>query len=91
MENSTKKAYILLGDEEYLDRFNIHYNSIKRYIKSGPMLVDVQMHKPTEQSRGFMDALSAFWPGVQVLKEIMVLTLFLQKLFSRLSLNFFRR
>ena len=23
------KAYILLGDEEYLDRFNIHYTSIK--------------------------------------------------------------
>jgi len=62
------KAYILLGDEEYLDRFNIHYTSIKRYIKHGPLLIDVQMHKPTEQSRGFMDALSAFWPGVQVLK-----------------------
>jgi mannosidase alpha-like ER degradation enhancer 3 len=62
------KAYILLGDEEYLDRFNIHYTSIKRYIKNGPLLIDVQMHKPTEQSRGFMDSLSAFWPGVQVLK-----------------------
>ena len=40
----------------------------QRYIKHGPLLIDVQMHKPTEQSRGFMDALSAFWPGVQVLK-----------------------
>ena len=27
------KAYILLGDEEYLDRFNIHYHSIQRYIQ----------------------------------------------------------
>ena len=51
------------------------------------MLVDVQMHKPTEQSRGFMDALSAFWPGVQVLKGIMVLILIQDFLFCRKSVR----
>lgn len=62
------KAYILLGDEAYLERFNVHYHAIKRYIQQGPMMVDVHMHRPTEQSRSFIDSLSAFWPGVQVLK-----------------------
>lgn len=28
-------------------------------------MIDVQMHRPAEQARSFMDALSAFWPGVQ--------------------------
>lgn len=32
------------------------------------MLVDVHMHKPTSSARHFMDALLAFWPGLQVLK-----------------------
>ena len=59
------QAYILLGDEEYLDRFNLHYSAIKKYIAQGPLMVDVQMHRPAEQARSFMDALSAFWPGVQ--------------------------
>lgn len=62
------KAYILLGDEAYLERFNIHYDAIKRFIQQGPMMIDVHMHRPTEQSRSFIDSLSAFWPGVQVLK-----------------------
>ena len=31
-------------------------------------MVDVHMHKPTSNSRAFMDALFAFWPGLQVLK-----------------------
>ncbi|CAH1787460.1 unnamed protein product [Owenia fusiformis] len=62
------KAYILLGDETYLDRFNKHYTSIMRYINQGPMLVDVHMHRPTSNSKNFMDSLLAFWPGLQVLK-----------------------
>lgn len=45
-----------------------HYNSIMKYMSKGPMLVDVHMHKPTSSARHFMDALLAFWPGLQVLK-----------------------
>lgn len=60
------KAYILLGDEKYLGRFNRHYNAIMKYISQGPMLVDVHMHRPHTNSKNFMDALLAFWPGLQV-------------------------
>ncbi|KAH0949561.1 hypothetical protein HN011_001028 [Eciton burchellii] len=62
------KAYILLGDEKYLGRFNKHYQAIMKYISQGPMLLDVHMHRPNTNSKNFMDALLAFWPGLQVLK-----------------------
>uniref|UniRef100_A0A1S4MY25 alpha-1,2-Mannosidase n=1 Tax=Pediculus humanus subsp. corporis TaxID=121224 RepID=A0A1S4MY25_PEDHC len=62
------KAYILLGDEKYLGRFNKHYSAIMKYISQGPMLIDVHMHRPHTNSKNFMDALLAFWPGLQVLK-----------------------
>lgn len=61
------KAYVLLGDERYLSRFNRHYNAIMKYIRQGPMLLDVHMHRPHTKSKNFMDALLAFWPGLQVL------------------------
>lgn len=62
------KAYILLSDEKYLRRFNTHYSAVMTYISQGPMLLDVHMHKPYTISKNFMDALLAFWPGLQVLK-----------------------
>jgi len=62
------KAYILLGDETYLKRFNIHYEAINQYIAQGPLMLDVLMHKPTQNAKHFIDALSAFWPGLQVMK-----------------------
>nr|XP_022908380.1 ER degradation-enhancing alpha-mannosidase-like protein 3 [Onthophagus taurus] len=62
------KAYILLGDDRYLNRFNRHYNAVMKYISQGPMLLDVHMHRPHTNSRNYMDALLAFWPGLQVLK-----------------------
>jgi len=62
------KAYILLGDERYLERFNRHYTAVMKYISQGPLLLDVHMHRPHTNSRNFMDALLAFWPGLQVLK-----------------------
>ncbi|XP_044732219.1 ER degradation-enhancing alpha-mannosidase-like protein 3 [Chrysoperla carnea] len=62
------KAYILLGDDRYLRRFNKHYDAVMKYISQGPMLLDVHMHRPHTNSRNFMDALLAFWPGLQVLK-----------------------
>jgi len=61
------KAYILLGDEKYLTRFNRHYNAVMKYVSQGPLLVDVHMHRPHTNSKNFMDALLAFWPGLQVL------------------------
>ncbi|KAG8038685.1 hypothetical protein G9C98_000240 [Cotesia typhae] len=62
------KAYILLGDEKYLGRFNKHYSAVMKYVSQGPMLLDVHMHRPNTNSKNFMDALLAFWPGLQVLK-----------------------
>ncbi|KAK0157873.1 hypothetical protein PV328_011562 [Microctonus aethiopoides] len=62
------KAYILLGDEKYLGRFNKHYEAVMKYVSQGPMLLDVHMHRPNTNSKNFMDALLAFWPGLQVLK-----------------------
>uniref|UniRef100_A0A915BGC4 alpha-1,2-Mannosidase n=1 Tax=Parascaris univalens TaxID=6257 RepID=A0A915BGC4_PARUN len=62
------KAYILLGDDDYLHRFNKHYDAIMRYVNKGPVFIDVHMHKPSVAARSFMDALLAFWPGLQVLK-----------------------
>ncbi|KAJ2954390.1 hypothetical protein O0L34_g2653 [Tuta absoluta] len=61
------KAYILLGDEKYLARFTRHYNAVMKYINRGPVMLAVHMHRPHLQSRNFMDALLAFWPGLQVL------------------------
>ena len=62
------KAYILLGDENYLERFNRHYAGVMKYVSQGPLLVDVMMHRPHSQAKNFMDSLLAFWPGLQVLK-----------------------
>ena len=43
-----------------------HYEAIMNYISQGPMLVNVLMHQPHYASRPYMDALQAFWPGLQV-------------------------
>lgn len=61
------KSYVLLGDGRYLDRFNRHYNAVMKYISHPPLLMDVHMHRPHTKSRNYMDALLAFWPGLQVL------------------------
>ncbi|XP_060736925.1 ER degradation-enhancing alpha-mannosidase-like protein 3 isoform X2 [Tachysurus vachellii] len=62
------KAYVLLGDEQLLQRFNIHYASIMKYISQPPLLLDVHIHKPLLPARTWMDSLLAFFPGLQVLK-----------------------
>ncbi|XP_041049029.1 ER degradation-enhancing alpha-mannosidase-like protein 3 isoform X1 [Carcharodon carcharias] len=62
------KAYILLGDDVYLERFNTHYAAIMKYISQPPLLLDVHMHNPTINARKWMDSLLAFFPGLQVLK-----------------------
>uniref|UniRef100_A0A673I6Q6 alpha-1,2-Mannosidase n=1 Tax=Sinocyclocheilus rhinocerous TaxID=307959 RepID=A0A673I6Q6_9TELE len=62
------KAYILLGDKVYLDRFNTHYSAIMKYISQPPLLLNVHMHNPTVNVRSWMDSLLAFFPGLQVLR-----------------------
>uniref|UniRef100_A0A8C0YPW7 alpha-1,2-Mannosidase n=2 Tax=Cyprinus carpio TaxID=7962 RepID=A0A8C0YPW7_CYPCA len=62
------KAYILLGDDQFLQRFNTHYASIMKYISQPPLLLDVHIHKPLLPARTWMDSLLAFFPGLQVLK-----------------------
>ncbi|CAG0883021.1 unnamed protein product [Darwinula stevensoni] len=62
------KGYILLGEDKYLNRFNRHYQAVMKYVSQGPLLIDVHMHRPHTNARNFMDALLAFWPGLQVLK-----------------------
>ncbi|KAF4072634.1 hypothetical protein AMELA_G00265300 [Ameiurus melas] len=62
------KAYVLLGDGQLLQRFNIHYASIMKYISQPPLLLDVHIHKPLLPARTWMDSLLAFFPGLQVLK-----------------------
>lgn len=61
------KAYILLGDSTFLQRFNIHYSAIMKYISQPPLLLNVHMHNPTVSVRSWMDSLLAFFPGLQVL------------------------
>lgn len=62
------------GDEKYLGRFNKHYQAVMKYVSQGPMLLDVHMHRPNTNSKNFMDALLAFWPGLQVYCYIFLLT-----------------
>uniref|UniRef100_A0AAR2JPE7 alpha-1,2-Mannosidase n=1 Tax=Pygocentrus nattereri TaxID=42514 RepID=A0AAR2JPE7_PYGNA len=62
------KAYILLGDNVYLERFNTHYSAIMKYISQPPLLLSVHMHNPTVNVRSWMDSLLAFFPGLQVLR-----------------------
>lgn len=52
-----------------------HYSAVMKYISQGPMLLDVHMHRPHTNSRNFMDALLAFWPGLQVQKLFLTLIL----------------
>lgn len=62
------KAYILLGDSIFLERFNTHYSAIMKYISQPPLLLSVHMHNPTVSVRSWMDSLLAFFPGLQVLR-----------------------
>ena len=38
-----------------------------RYVKHGAAMVDVYLGNPHQRAKKFMDALLAFWPGLQVL------------------------
>jgi mannosidase alpha-like ER degradation enhancer 3 len=61
------KPYILLGEKNnyYLSRFREHYSSIMSYAQQGVAMVNVHMHQPYRLAKNHMDALLAFWPGLQ--------------------------
>ncbi|GAU94660.1 hypothetical protein RvY_06391-2 [Ramazzottius varieornatus] len=61
------KSYILLGDETYLHRFHRHYEALMKYVLKGSRMMDVHMHQPAFTSKAYLDALIAFFPGLQVL------------------------
>jgi mannosidase alpha-like ER degradation enhancer 3 len=63
------KAYVLLGETnyDYLSRFQEHYSSIMSYVQQGVAMVNVHMHQPYRLAKNHMDALLAFWPGLQVM------------------------
>ncbi|CAF3499124.1 unnamed protein product [Rotaria socialis] len=63
------KAYVLLGEKnnDYLTRFQQHYSSIMSYVQQGVAMINVHMHQPYRSTKNHMDALLAFWPGLQVM------------------------
>ncbi|OQV23354.1 ER degradation-enhancing alpha-mannosidase-like protein 3 [Hypsibius exemplaris] len=61
------KTYILLGDETYLHRFHRHYQGLLKYVMVNSRMQDVHMHQPQSTSKPYLDALTAFFPGLQVL------------------------
>lgn len=84
MISAIVKIYYYIGDEKYLGRFNKHYQAIMKYVSQGPMLLDVHMHRPNTNSKNFMDALLAFWPGLQVcIESLSILYHYLYTFFCR--------
>ncbi|CAO3677182.1 unnamed protein product [Umbelopsis ramanniana] len=62
------KAHILFGDDEYYDMFEDAYSAIMTYVAdpSGYYYKNVDMSSGQLMSH-WIDSLSAFWPGLQVL------------------------
>lgn len=65
------KAYLLLGDEEYLRMFADLYNPIMKHMKVASdegykFMVDVNMDNG-QRSKHWISSLGAFWPGMQAL------------------------
>ncbi|KAG0587339.1 hypothetical protein KC19_2G157600 [Ceratodon purpureus] len=60
------KAYLLLGDEEYLHIFKEAYKSVMRHLYSDPWYLEVNMNSGVVVWPLF-NSLQAFWPGLQVL------------------------
>ncbi|EFC44243.1 predicted protein [Naegleria gruberi] len=60
------KGFILFKDEELLNLFKIHYQSILKYVYKNPWYSDVDMKFP-KITFGLYNSLASFWPGVQAL------------------------
>jgi mannosidase alpha-like ER degradation enhancer 1 len=62
------KAHILLGGEEYLSAFETAYTAIVQHVMDGNGFLYKNVNMFTGQLiTGWIDALSAFFPGLQVL------------------------
>ncbi|KAI7871607.1 glycoside hydrolase [Spinellus fusiger] len=62
------KAYVLFGEEEYLEMFDIAYEGIMKYIRdpTGYLYRNIHMSSGNIMAT-WIDSLSAFLPGLQVL------------------------
>ncbi|KAJ2964284.1 hypothetical protein NQZ79_g763 [Umbelopsis isabellina] len=62
------KAYVLFGDDDYSDMFEEAYSAVMHYVvdTSGYLYRNVDM-KTAQIMSHWIDSLSAFWPGLQVL------------------------
>eukprot|EP00049_Salpingoeca_infusionum_P004140 m.75160 g.75160 ORF g.75160 m.75160 type:complete len:702 (-) comp12434_c0_seq6:1305-3410(-) len=60
------KAFIMTGDDEYLLMFQQLYHAINKHLKHQNWYIDVDM-QTAKPFQAYFSALSAFWPGLQVL------------------------
>ncbi|KAF7723480.1 alpha mannosidase-like protein [Apophysomyces ossiformis] len=62
------KAYVLFGEDEYMDMFEKAYNSLMRHVRdsSGYIYRNVHMSSGSLMAT-WIDSLSSFFPGLQVL------------------------
>ncbi len=62
------KSYILFGDTSYLDMFSVAYNAVLNYISLGNGFLYANVDMNTGKlAATWVDSLSAFFPGLQVL------------------------
>lgn len=62
------KAYVLFGDPEYLEMFEESYEAIMQHVRDPGGYLYRNVHMSTGALMAtWIDSLSAFWPGVQVL------------------------
>lgn len=38
------KAYVLLGEDKYLDRWNTHYSAVMKYMNNGKIFIGVSLY-----------------------------------------------
>jgi mannosidase alpha-like ER degradation enhancer 1 len=62
------KAYVLFGEKEYFDVFQESYKAVNKWIKdpNGFLYKNIDMESGDLRAL-WVDSLSAFWPGMQVL------------------------
>ncbi|CEG65919.1 Putative ER degradation enhancer, mannosidase alpha-like 1 [Rhizopus microsporus] len=62
------KAYILFGEDEYLDMFEEAYRALMIYVRDSSGYIYRNVHMSTGSLMSYwIDSLSAFFPGLQVL------------------------
>eukprot|EP01134_Creolimax_fragrantissima_P001377 CFRG1377T1 len=61
------KAYIVTGDDGYLHMWDTHYHALIQNGTRGCFFVDCDADKPMFMKTPHLDALQAFFPGLQVL------------------------